>query len=225
MELMGNSLEYLFRKCNKQFSLKTILLLAFQMVECLQQLHAVHYIHRDIKPENFVMGLGDKSSTVFLLDFGLSKLYKEPITGLHIPYKENKSFTGTPRYASLNTHLGIEQSRRDDLESLGYIFAYFLNGSLPWQNIPAANKLEKYEKIKKVKETYPIEKLCKALPIEFAIYLNYCVKMKYNQRPDYIFILSIFKDLFYKKGYKLTDRYDWEQTKQDEEEVYISLQI
>lgn len=211
MELMGKSLEDLFRKCKKRFSLKTLLFLVEQMVESVQHLHTMHLIHRDIKPENFVVGLGKKSSSVFLLDFGLTKLFRDPQSRLHIRYKEHKSFTGTARYASVNTHLGIEQSRRDDLESLGYLFVYFLKGSLPWQNLKADNKNEKYQKIMKMKLLLPVGKLCENLPPEFGIYLSYCRKMKFNQRPDYAFIENLFKGLLAKKGFKNDYLYDWVQ--------------
>lgn len=92
-------------------------------------------MHRDIKPENFLMGLGKKSHIVHIIDFGLSKRYRDSKTHQHIQYKENKNLTGTARYASVNAHLGIEQARRDDLESIGYVLVYLVNGSLPWQNL------------------------------------------------------------------------------------------
>lgn len=181
------------------------------MVYALEQLHTRHFIHRDIKPENFMMGTGKKISTVFLIDFGLSKRFRDPVSGLHIPYRDQKSFTGTARYASINTHLGVEQSRRDDLESLGHIFIYFLKGILPWQNMQAKSKKEKYEKIMKKKLSVPVAQLCKDLPLEFETYLAYCRKMKFNERPDYAYIKQIFKELFVRKGYFYDQIYDWTQ--------------
>lgn len=127
-------------------------------------MHSRLLLHRDIKPENFLIGLGDKSSTIFVIDFGLAKKYKDSNTKLHIPYKDNKNLTGTARYASVKTHLGVEQSRRDDLEGITYVTIYFLRGSLPWQGLPAKTKQEKYRKIKDAKIANTPEILCKSLP-------------------------------------------------------------
>lgn len=147
MDLLGPSVEDLFAMCNRKFSLKTTLMLADQLLQRIEWLHSKDYIHRDIKPENFLMGLNKKSHVVYLIDFGLSKKYRDSKTHQHIPYKENKNLTGTARYASINAHLGIEESRRDDLESIGYMMVYLAQGYLPWQGIRANNKMEKYQKI------------------------------------------------------------------------------
>jgi len=125
-------------------------MLADQILQRIEFLHTNHFLHRDIKPDNFLMGLAQKKSQhiVYIIDFGLSKRYREPKTGEHIPYRDNKELTGTARYASVNTHLGVEQSRRDDCESIGYIMLYFLKGSLPWQGLQGRTKEEKYNRIK-----------------------------------------------------------------------------
>lgn len=132
MDLLGPSLEDLFTFCKRKFTLKTVVMLGEQMVQRLEYLHNNHFIHRDMKPDNFLVGVGKKEYMLYMIDFGLAKRYRDPKTGEHIPYRDNKSLTGTARYASVNTHLGIEQSRRDDLESICYILIYFLKGTLPW---------------------------------------------------------------------------------------------
>lgn len=118
----------------------------------MEHIHKVGYIHRDTKPENMMIGRGKKEKEIFMIDFGLAKRYKHPTNGRHIPIKYDKSLIGTARYASLNAHRGIELSRRDDLEELGYVAIYLLKGSLPWQDIPAGNKEEKYMHIFMAKE-------------------------------------------------------------------------
>ena len=138
-----------------------MLLLADQILQRIEFLHTNHFLHRDIKPDNFLMGLSSKKAAhiVYIIDFGLSKRYREPKTGEHIPYRDNKELTGTARYASVNTHLGVEQSRRDDCESIGYILLYFLKGSLPWQGLQGRTKEEKYNRIKDKKVNTSIEEL------------------------------------------------------------------
>ena len=130
-------------------------------------------------------------------------------TGEHIKYREGKSLTGTARYASISTHLGIEQARRDDLEGVGYVFIYFLKGSLPWMNLRAKNIKEKYEKIKEKKIMTKLEELCKGLPEEFVAYCTYCRTLKFEDKPDYAYLRSLFKTLMKNLGHDYDYKFDW----------------
>lgn len=161
MDLLGPSLEDLFNFCSRRFTLKTVLMLADQMIGRIEYVHCKSFIHRDIKPDNFLMGIGRHCNKLFLIDFGLAKKFRDMRTRCHINYREDKNLTGTARYASINAHLGIEQSRRDDMESLGYVLMYFNRGCLPWQGLKAATKKIKYEKISEKKMSTPVEVLCK----------------------------------------------------------------
>lgn len=192
LEALGPNLEILYRYCRRNFTLQTVCLFAIQAIELLRVFHSKGYIHRDIKPENFTIGIEEKSNIIFLIDYGLSKKYvteKEQ----HCEYNENRTLIGTARFSSINTHLGIEQSRRDDLESLGYMLIYFLFGQLPWAGLQASTKDSKYMKIMKRKMNMNIEQLTKDQPEEFSFYFHYVKSMKYSQEPDYEFL----KDLFY----------------------------
>eukprot|EP00744_Colponema_vietnamica_P001750 GILI01002863.1.p1 GENE.GILI01002863.1~~GILI01002863.1.p1 ORF type:complete len:461 (+),score=85.18 GILI01002863.1:187-1569(+) len=209
IELLGPSLEDLFNFCNRRFSLKTVLMLSDQMISRVEYVHNKNFIHRDIKPDNYLIGLGKKANVVTIIDFGLAKKYRDPKTHQHIPYRENKNLTGTARYASINAHLGIEQSRRDDLEALGYVLMYFNRGSLPWQGLKATTKREKYESILEKKMNTSIEVLCKGFPIEFATYLNYVRSLRFEDRPDYAYIKRMFKELFFRSAYQYDFVFDW----------------
>ena len=184
-------------------------MIADQTLLRIEYIHSKSFIHRDIKPDNFLMGLGRRSNIVYIIDFGLAKRYRDPKTHVHIMYRENKHLTGTPRYASINNHLGIEQSRRDDLESLGYVFMYFLRGSLPWQGLRANTKKQKYQKIMEKKMATPIDLLCKGFPDEFRIYFEYCRALRFADKPDYSYLRRLFKDLALRNEIDYDGQFDW----------------
>eukprot|EP01104_Vermistella_antarctica_P010135 TRINITY_DN2676_c0_g7_i1.p1 TRINITY_DN2676_c0_g7~~TRINITY_DN2676_c0_g7_i1.p1 ORF type:complete len:375 (+),score=89.49 TRINITY_DN2676_c0_g7_i1:394-1518(+) len=209
MDLLGPSLEDLFNYCRRKFTLKTVLMLGDQMLRRIEYLHSKNIIHRDLKPDNFLLGLDKTANMVHLIDFGLAKKYRDAKTHRHILYRENKSLTGTARYASIYTHLGIEQSRRDDLESLGYILLYFCRGALPWQGLKAQTKKQKYERISDKKMSTPVELLCKGFPSEFSNYLNYTRSLRFADKPDYAYLRKMFRDLFMREGFVYDLVYDW----------------
>jgi casein kinase 1 len=134
-DLLGPSIEDLYSLCNEKFSLKTTLMLFYQLLERLEHMHKLQVIHRDLKPDNIMMGLGDASNTVHLIDFGLTRSIIDSETGKHIPLVTGKSLIGTCRYVSANSHNGLELSRRDDLITLGYVMIRLFRGSLPWQSV------------------------------------------------------------------------------------------
>lgn len=207
VEMLGCNMEDLLERVGHKFSLKTTLMLADQMISRMEYVHGKGFIHRDIKPENFLMGRGEHSALVYVVDFGLAKRYIDPRTRKHIPYREDKSLTGTVRYASINNHLGFEQSRRDDLESLGYMLIYFLKGRLPWQGLIAHNG--KPIDVAQRKMLIPLEELCSGLPHEFVSYLEYVRSLKFDQTPDYLRLRTSFLTLFAREGYSLDYKWDW----------------
>jgi serine/threonine protein kinase len=209
MDLLGQNLEDLYNYCAKNFTLKTILMIIIQMIERLKHVHDNHYIHRDIKPENFLIGKDTTAKTIYLLDFGLAKRYRDEYTHIHIPLKENRNLTGTARYASCNAHNGLEQSRRDDMESIAYVILYFFRKKLPWQGLKCKDKNEKHAKIKEIKMSMTPEKLFEGIPKEFADYLTMVKKLGFEDEPAYKSYIQMFNKLFKAKEFEMDYIYDW----------------
>ncbi len=215
-ELLGKNLEELLQNCDKKFSLKTTLMIAIQILDRIRHLHMHNYIHRDIKPQNFSIGRGENEHIIYLIDFGLAKRYREEYTNFHIPLRQNIKLTGTIRYASCNALNKKELSRRDDMESIGYLLIYLLKGSLPWQGLKIKQKSEKYSKIKELKMSLEPEKLCEDLPDEFKEYIESVKNLEFEEEPDYGRYINMFTELFKKKEYVKDYMYDWvEETKKN----------
>ena len=208
IELLGKSLEN-YHQLYPKFSLKTGLMIADQMLLLIQYMHERHFIHRDIKPDNFLVGSKNNQNIIHIIDFGLSKKYRDPKTKEHIPYAGDRELVGTARYVSINTHLGVEQSRRDDLESIGYVLVYLLKGSLPWQGCRVKNEHEKYEKIAEKKMATSFNSLCEGLPSEFVQYFETVRNLGFTDEPPYNQLRQMFRSLFIRMGFTYDYKYDW----------------
>ncbi len=172
-------------------------------------MHKQGFIHRDIKPDNFALGGSGDRNTIYVLDMGLAKPFRDLTTGQHIAYRADKMLTGTAKFVSINTHIGIEQSRRDDMEGLGYVLLYFMLGDLPWHGIRADSKEERYNKIMECKTSLSVEELCQGTPAIFARYVYYCRELKFEDAPDYSMLKHLFKDYYHTNNYDKDFDFDW----------------
>jgi len=213
MDLLGPSLEKLYTSCGRRFEIKTVCMIGIQLINRIECLHAEGFLHRDIKPDNFLIGSDDRSSkdgsVIHMIDLGLTKLYRPH--GKHIPFQDGKRLTGTPRYASVNTHKGIEQSRRDDCESMCYLLIYFLLGRLPWQGLKGSNNVKKYQNIQFSKCSLTAEELCKDLAPEFAELLTYCRGLKFEEEPSYRYMKKLMQLCCKREAHKIDWRFSWQK--------------
>ena len=211
MQLLGKSLEEIRLKLPSQkFSIPCVCKIAYQIIDVIEYIHNKHYIHRDIKPENFLMGVGNNSKYVYIIDFGLSKLYRDPFTFVHLPMSPKLSVTGTAKFSSINAITGYTQSRRDDLESIGYVLIYLAKGSIPWGNIQGKTKQEMYSRILAKKLAVPINELCNGLPIQFCDYIKYCRELRYEECPNYAYLKNLFFYVLQGMGESIDYKYDWD---------------
>lgn len=206
MEPVGYSLEQLYSICSKKFSLHTVLRIADQLIERLQQLHSRYYIHRDIKPDNFAIGIGkENKNKLYIIDFGLAQRYVDRNNRI-LPMRDKCQPTGNARYASLNNHLGCEQSRRDDLEGVAYMLIYFLTGKLPWVNACSNSKdpIQRMKIIGQIKLMTSISTICQDTPPEFETFLRSIRQLRYEDEPKYDEYRKLFRDLYRRECMKAT---------------------
>ncbi|MAV57168.1 MAG: hypothetical protein CMI79_06595 [Candidatus Pelagibacter sp.] len=207
MDLLGKSLEDCRVNCGGTLSLKSVLGLGVQMLRRIETIHDNGVIHRDIKPDNFL--IKDGSNLLNVIDFGLARRYSDK-NGNHIKEETGRKLTGTARYASLNVHRGYTPSRRDDLESIGYVLLYLLLGKLPWQSIKCNDKEKRYLLIGEKKASVSLWQHFSNVACEFILYLNYCQKLEYDEDPDYNYLRNIFINLYKHHGYPADNVYDWD---------------
>jgi serine/threonine protein kinase len=206
MDLLGESLESIRLQCGGRISLKSVIALGIQMIKRIETIHNIGIVHRDIKPDNFL--LKPDGTILHLIDFGLARRYLNH-SDEHIQPDTGRKLTGTARYASLNVHNGITPSRRDDLESIGYVMLYLLSGDLPWQSIRSQNKDERYKAIGDYKRTHSLWDLFAGYPGEFIIYLTYCRSLQFDEDPDYNYLKNLFGNLYKHNGFTADNLYDW----------------
>ena len=214
MDLLGPTLEDILQDTKtKKFTLKTCLMVLKQIIERLNIIHKVGIIHRDLKPENLLVPKNIRNALIYLIDYGLSKKYIDNKNDMHIPFKNDRSITGTIRYISINTHKGFEQSRRDDIESACYITIYFLNGQLNWDGIKCKTKDEKIQKIMEKKEEFKNNKEYRKLPLALSQIFQYVYNLGFEDNPNYEYIFCIInKELEKFEGETNYEKslYDWQ---------------
>ncbi|KAG1779415.1 kinase-like domain-containing protein [Suillus placidus] len=200
LEQLGANLEQLRRLSRGELPWKTVVMLGVQMFNRIEFAHSRGVVLRDIKPENFAMGVGEKSHIVYLFDFGLAKLYVDPSTGAHIPYREGRVALGTMHYSSYNVHFG--RGRRDDLEALGNVLLYLLHGRLPWQGIYAPSKEAKLRRMGEMKAgSAAFRDLLACSPAEFTTYFDHCRGLKFEEKPNYALLRQLFSQIMEREGW------------------------
>jgi len=208
MDQLGPSLNDILEKSGKSIPMAALMPIAMQALTLLEYIHSKNLIHQDLKPNNMLLGKGANRYRLYLIDFGLTRSYIDD-QGEHIPYRCDKSLTGTARYVSINTHLGIQPARRDDLESLGYVLIYLAKKKLPWQGIKAPDKYERQRMIGEKKRSIKLGHLCRDLPVEFVRYLDYCQNLGFTDQPDYGYLKSLFINVMKRYDYDNSHFFKW----------------
>ena len=207
--LLGRSLYQIFNDCDKKFTIKDVCMINLQILERLEYIHSKNFIHRDIKPHNFLVSPKNEG-IIYIIDFGLAKKYRSD-RGNHVKFTITKHITGTPRFCSINAMRGVEQSRRDDLESLSYLILYFLRGSLPWQGLKITSRAKRFNAITNLKKTVKLESLCENLPPEILLFCKYTRKLGFTENPKYNYMKGLFISILNNYGLKDDKKFSWIQ--------------
>ena len=207
--LLGRSLYQIFNDCHKKFNIKDVCMISLQILERLEYIHSKNYIHRDIKPHNFLVSQQNEG-LIYIIDFCLAKKYRSD-RGNHAKFAVTKHITSTPIFCSINDMRGLEQSRRDDLESLSYLILYFLRGTLPWQGLKITSKSKRFKKITDLKKKVKLETLCENFPPEILLFCKYSRKLGFTENPKYECMKNLFNSILNKYGTKNDKQFSWIQ--------------
>ena len=208
-ELLGKNLRELQNlQKNGLFTLKDTCMIGIQIIDRLEYLHSKYIIHRDIKRWNFLIGINNPS-LIYMIDFGLAIKYRSSRTKNHIKFTKTKGVTGNFMLLSVNGMKGMQQSRRDDLESLFYMLFEFIKGKLPWNDIIGKNMDDLYYKMLEFKSTIREEKLCESLPYEFLEFLKYCKALEFTQKPNYDYLRGLLNRVLLKMNEKNDLKFSW----------------
>ena len=207
--LLGKTINKLFEiNNNAESKMKDMCMAAIQIIDRIEFVHSKNIIHRDIKPDNFLVGNPD-TSLIYIIDFGLCKKYRSSRTGKHIIFSKSKKCFGTLDYCSINSMKGLQMTRRDDMESIGYMLIHLIKGTLPWIILEESPFSEKYEKVYKIKANISNEELCKDLPIEMCKYMEYVKSLKYEEDPNYEYLRQLFFSILRKMNEKFDLHFSW----------------
>ncbi|EDR13229.1 uncharacterized protein LACBIDRAFT_167793, partial [Laccaria bicolor S238N-H82] len=202
LDLLGADLQFMRKKCGGRFSIKTTL------IPTIRYIHSKDFVHRDIKPGNLLLGAKDNETSVYIVDFGIARRYRNPRNGAHIPFLDGKSVVGTVRYLSLNTHFGMAQTRRDDIECLAYSLLDCLR-DLPWGNIRGGSPKQFEDRVREKKRSWTPERLCADIPSAFKVLLSHARQLKFDEEPDYDGLQAAFMDDMKRRGYSSDEPFDW----------------
>ena len=206
--LLGKSIKNIWLEKNKKFNLKDTCIFAIQAISLLEYVHSKNYLHRDIKPANFLVGNPDNSQ-IYLIDFGNASKFRSSRTGKHIKKIKSSSVYGSLIFLSLNAFKGIIQTRKDDLESLGLVIIYLYKGLLPWSEIRSTNIYQSWDKVETIRNIVSNDYICRGMPQEMNIYMNYINNLKYDECPNYEYLRQLFLNILKNIGDANEQLFSW----------------